>query len=83
MLVAGTDRISNHYVGRAADIYMVDGVNVTSSNDAALELALAIMTTTPDLRPTELGSPWPELAAFPGAFSDADHVDHLHLGWGA
>ena len=83
MLVAGTDRVSNHFYGRGVDIYAVDGVNVSSTNNAALEVALAVLMTTPELRPTEFGSPWPELAAFPGAFSDADHVDHLHLGWGS
>jgi hypothetical protein len=82
MLVAGTDRVSNHYLGRAVDIYAVDGVGVSPTNNAALELALAVLTTAPDLRPDELGSPWPELGAFPGAFSDAGHADHLHLGWG-
>ena len=82
MFVAGTDRVSNHYYGRGVDIYAVDGADVSASNDAALELALAILTTAPELRPDEFGSPWPELGPFPGAFSDSDHTDHLHLGWG-
>ena len=79
--VEGTDRVSNHFYGRAVDIYAVDGVGVSASNDAALELALAVMITAPDLRPDEFGSPWTELGAFPGAFSDASQGDHLHLGW--
>jgi hypothetical protein len=79
--VSGTTRVSNHYYGRAVDIYSIDGVPVSATNDAALEVALAVLTTAPELRPDELGSPWPELSPFPGAFSDADHVDHLHLGW--
>jgi hypothetical protein len=80
-LVRGTDRVSNHYEGRAVDISSVDGAAVTASNQAALHLALAFLTSDPALRPDELGSPWPELGQFPGAFSDADHTDHLHLGW--
>ncbi len=83
MFVNGTDRVSNHYYGRAVDIYEVDGVPVSASNDAALELAVSLLTANSSLRPDELGSPWPELAQFAGAFSDADHVDHLHLGWQA
>ncbi|HEX2041499.1 MAG TPA: lytic murein transglycosylase, partial [Acidimicrobiales bacterium] len=79
--VAGTDRISNHFHGRGVDITAVDGAPVSPSNDSALDLALAILTAAPSLRPDELGSPWPGLSEFPGAFSDAAHQDHLHLGW--
>jgi hypothetical protein len=79
--VRGTDRISNHYHGRGVDISKVDGVPVSISNQAALRLAAAFLTAEGSLRPDELGSPWPELAQFPGAFSDADHAGHLHLGW--
>lgn len=81
--VRGTDRVSNHYEGRGVDISSVDGVPVSSSNQAALRLAVAFLTADASLRPDELGSPWPELAQFPGAFSDADHAGHLHLGWRA
>jgi hypothetical protein len=85
--VAGTDRISNHYAcdgcpGRAADITAVDGADVTSSNDAAHGLAESVLGASPPLRPDELGSPWSDLTAFPGAFTDEDHQTHLHLGYG-
>jgi hypothetical protein len=79
--VAGTDRVSNHYHGRGVDIYAVDGADVSAANDAALDLALALLTSERDLRPDELGSPWPELARFPGAFSDEGHRGHLHIAW--
>jgi molybdenum-dependent DNA-binding transcriptional regulator ModE len=82
MFVAGTDRVSNHYHGRGVDIYAVDGAEVASSNSAALQMSLAILTSSPELRPDEFGSPWSELSTFPGAFSDAGHQGHLHLGWG-
>ena len=79
--VRGTDRVSNHYHGRGVDISSIDGVPVSTSNQAALRLAMAFLTADTAVRPDELGSPWPELAQFPGAFSDADHAGHLHLGW--
>jgi hypothetical protein len=79
--VAGTDRVSNHYYGRGVDIYAVDGAEVSVANEAALDLALALMTSGTDLRPEEFGSPWPELGRFPGAFSDDGHRGHLHIGW--
>ena len=79
--VAGTDRVSNHFHGRAVDISAVDGAPVSPSNDAALALSLAILTGSPALQPDEFGSPWPGLSQFPGAFSDSGHQDHLHLGW--
>jgi hypothetical protein len=79
--VRGTDRESNHYHGRGVDISSIDGAPVSTSNQAALRLAVGFLTADASLRPDELGSPWPELAQFPGAFSDADHAGHLHLGW--
>ena len=79
--VRGTDRVSNHYHGRGVDISKIDGVPVSSSNQAALRLAVSFLPADTALRPDELGSPWPELTQFAGAFSDADHGGHLHLGW--
>ena len=79
--VRGTDRVSNHYHARAVDISSVDGMAVSASNQGALGLAVAFLTADASLRPDEFGSPWPDLASFPGAFSDADHSGHLHLGW--
>lgn len=79
--VRGTDRLSNHYDARAVDISAVDGTPVSASNAAALDPALAVLGSDASLRPDELGSPWPHLGHFPGAFSDADHLGHLHLGW--
>ncbi len=81
--VKGTDRVSNHYYGRAVDIYAVDGVDVTASADGVHSLAEQILGSAPPLRPDEFGSPWPDLEKYPGAFSDPDHTDHLHAGWRA
>jgi len=55
--VAGTDRVSNHYYGRAVDISGVDGAPVSASNQAAFGLALSILASGPAIRPDEVGSP--------------------------
>lgn len=72
--------ISNHFYGRAADIYAVDGVPVSSTNGAA-ERVLHLLAAMPaHIRPTELGHPFGDLQ-LPGAFSDRDHGGHLHVGF--
>lgn len=81
--VHGTDRVSNHYYGRAVDISAVDGVAVSAGNDAAHALAEQVLQSAPPLRSDELGSPWPDLDRYPGAFSDSDHATHIHAGWRA
>ena len=79
--VRGTDRVSDHFYARAVDITAVDGAPVTATSRAAFDLAVEILTSSPSLRPDQLGSPWLELTSFAGVFSDDDHTDHLHLGW--
>lgn len=80
--VNGTDRVSNHWYGRAADIAAVDGDAVTPGSAAArafAEEAIALGQGRPD----EIGLPWSDLTGAPGVFSDADHQNHVHAGWGA
>jgi hypothetical protein len=72
--------VSNHYLGRAADIYKVDGKPVTSSNEAARELALWLNSVEKTYHPTEIGSPFSDLTAGP-LFTDEYHTDHIHLGF--
>ncbi len=79
--VAGTDRPSNHAFGRAVDIPWVDGRAVTPDNAAARQAAEEPLALTGALRPSELGTPWADLVPLPGAFTDAAHQDHLHIGW--
>ena len=71
--------VSNHSHGRAVDIAMVDGKPVNASNEAARALILGLSRLDPAMRPDEIGSPW----AMPGPehFTDADHQDHLHIGF--
>lgn len=72
--------ISNHYVGRGADIFIVDGRPVSASNAAARAVVLEVARLEGQLRPSELGHPFGALG-FPGGFTDVDHADHLHIGF--
>jgi hypothetical protein len=72
--------ISNHFYGRAVDIYAVDGLTVSHTNGAARLLLLSIASLPKQLRPTELGHPFGNLPIL-GGFSDAAHGDHLHIGF--
>ncbi|MDP9069325.1 MAG: lytic transglycosylase domain-containing protein [Actinomycetota bacterium] len=72
--------VSNHYYGRGADIFIVDGSPVSSKNDAAYRVVLEIAGLEGALRPSELGHPFGAVG-FPGGFTDADHRDHIHFGF--
>ena len=72
--------VSNHYYGRGADIFFVDGQPVTSSSASARRVVIDLSELTGSLRPTELGHPFGAIG-FPGGFTDADHRDHLHVGF--
>jgi hypothetical protein len=78
--VAGTARVSNHFYGRAADVVSVDGEAVAAASASARRAVLELLAAPAPLRPDELGSPFAVDA--PGAFSDAAHRDHLHVGFG-
>ena len=77
--VAGTSRPSNHSFGRAVDVPVVRGAPVSLGNTAAREVAALWASLPPDLRPTEIGSPWGEAATGVHAFAEG-HADHLHAG---
>ena len=72
--------VSLHYGGKAADIFFVDGRPVSASNASARELVLEFASLQGTLRPDELGHPFGAIG-FPGGFTDADHRDHLHVGF--
>lgn len=72
--------VSNHYYGRGADIFIVDGSPVTASNEAALDVVWEMARLEGELRPGELGHPFGAIG-FPGGFTDADHADHIHFGF--
>jgi len=71
--------VSNHFYGRAVDIASVDGRPVAPGNAAARELAVALSSLDPSIRPSEIGSPW----ALPGPayFTDGGHQDHIHVAF--
>jgi hypothetical protein len=77
LYVEGSTTISNHAYGRAVDIPVVDGEAVSSSNQSAYAAAQSLLSLDEPLRPAELGSPWD--FAYPGAFTDSSHQDHLHV----
>ena len=81
--VSGTARPSNHVFGRAVDVFVVDGAAVSPGNDAARSVAEEVLALPEGLRPTEVGLPWAQYEGLPGAFADADHLDHLHFGYHA
>ena len=72
--------VSNHYYGRAADIFFVNGQPVSSSSEAARRLVMQLSDIRGPLRPHEIGHPF-RVIGFPGGFSDNDHADHFHVGY--
>jgi hypothetical protein len=73
-----TGRPSNHGPGRAADITTVGGQPVSASNLAAHELVAGLAALQPPERPSEVGSPFTDLAPSPRWFF---HSDHIHIGY--
>jgi hypothetical protein len=78
--VSGTTSYSNHYYGRAVDIYAVNGANVSPLNLHARQLSLLLNQLPDQLRPSEVGSPYYDIL-YPGAFADGDHQGHIHIGF--
>jgi hypothetical protein len=78
--VSGTDRISNHALGRAVDIPIVDGVTVSAGNLAARAAAESLLGLPAPLRPDELGAPWRFPSSSVTTFT-RDHERHLHFGF--
>jgi hypothetical protein len=78
--VEGTTRVSNHAVGRAVDVPIIDGVPVSAASPAALRAAYSLLRLPPRLRPDELGSPWDLVSTTVTTFTK-DHGDHIHIGY--
>ncbi len=79
--VKGTSRVSNHVYGRAADITVVNGAEVSTTNEAARALSLLLLTVDPAIRPTEIGGPWDVDDTDGVGFTDSGHLSHLHVGF--
>jgi hypothetical protein len=79
--VAGTNRVSNHWCGQAADVFIIDGQAVARSSPSA-RLFVEWLRALPDpVRPTEVGQPWSDVVGG-GFFTDASHQGHVHIGYG-
>lgn len=79
--VFGTNKVSNHTVGRAVDIWAVDGVPVISQRDKAGPL-YSLVGSLLAQGVTELGSPWDfDGGAADASFTNIVHEDHLHIGF--
>jgi soluble lytic murein transglycosylase-like protein len=78
--------VSNHYYGRAMDIAAIDGVSCTnvSPDGPCGTLARQLGALPPGQEPTELIYCWdPDGPANPNGFAQADHCDHIHVGFDA
>jgi secretion/DNA translocation related TadE-like protein len=80
--VAGTRVVSKHVLGRAADIWKVDGGLVRPGDGPSLAVTEWLGRLPEASRPSEVGSPFPQFEKLPGHFSNAAHLDHLHLAVG-
>jgi hypothetical protein len=79
--VKGTTRVSNHASGRAVDIIGVDGGPVSPTNGAARAVVEEALTLPAPLAPDEVGGPWIVQAGARLSFTNADHQDHIHIGY--
>lgn len=77
--VFGTERQSNHTLGRAVDIYAVDGVPVSEQRHEGSAVHGLVMWLYGHGVP-ELGSPWALDGHGGRSFTDEVHQDHLHIG---
>jgi hypothetical protein len=78
--VAGTQRISNHWYGRAATIVEVDGHAVRPGSASAKALWREIQKAPRAFRPDEIGAPWAN-PANPRSFTGPDELKTLHVGF--
>ena len=80
--VAGSARVSNHWEGRGADLYAIDGQDVSASCQQCRAFVEEVVPLGGG-RPDEMGQPWPALVGAGGwnVFADASHADHVHVGW--
>ena len=78
--VFGTDRLSNHTVGRAVDIHELGSALVIDSHDTTSSIYALSEWLVSRLDIKEFGSPWRFDDAVARNFTDEVHHDHLHVG---
>lgn len=71
--------VSNHYLGRGADIAVVDGVAISAGHPSVAALMDQLATLANPYRPDEIGGPID--TGQPGVFTNTLHADHIHVGW--
>jgi hypothetical protein len=84
--LTASGNVSNHYYGRAMDIAAIDGVACTDvSVDGPCGIIARQLGALPaGQEPTELIYCWdPDGPANPNGFAQADHCDHVHVGFDA
>jgi hypothetical protein len=83
---ASSGNVSNHYYGRAMDIAEIDGVPCTNvaPDGPCGTIARELGALPPGQEPTELIYCFdPDGPANPNGFAQADHCDHIHVGFDA
>jgi hypothetical protein len=75
-----TDRVSNHSVGRAIDVYLVGEALVDDdrADDGTTRAHVEWLGDRTDIK--ELGSPWKLPDATAHTFTNEVHQDHIHIG---
>lgn len=75
-----TDRISNHSVGHALDIYLLGETLVVDDRaaDSTTRAHVEWLAERTDIK--ELGSPWKLPDATAHTFTNEVHQDHIHIG---
>ncbi len=83
-MYASSGNVSNHYLGRAMDIAAVDGVpcTLTTVDGPCGRLARALADLPAGEKPTELIYCFDPDGPGP-AWAQADHCDHVHVGFDA
>jgi hypothetical protein len=71
--------VSNHSVGRGADIAIIDGAPVSARHPAVVPVMNQLSALAAPYRPDEIGGPVDTGA--PGVFTNSDHASHIHIGW--
>jgi hypothetical protein len=79
--VKGTTRVSNHVYGRAVDILGVGDEAVSPTNEGARAVMVELLALSEPLVPDEVGGPWIVQVGGRTSFTNADHQDHIHLGY--
>jgi len=71
--------VSNHYLGRGADIATLDGVAISVGHPSIAAVMDQLAALPAPYRPDELGGPID--TGQPGVFTNTFHADHIHIGW--